>query len=263
MSNPTQNYYGYDVVGGWYYDGIWYGQIATDLSTTYVTHTSLQNTVNNKAPLTHTHSINDINGLQIILDGKALITHSHAMNDMTGLQTALNTKSNISHTHIVADVIGLQTALDLGTKLLQRVSMQTGTVGTTMASIPDDNTIPQITEGVEFMTLNITPKSASSTLVIEVTTHASSSLVSNIGAALFRDSNSDALAASYISVAVLGSAESMRFSHTTTSGSISPTTFRVRIGGSGVLATTTFNGVGGVGRYGGKIASGITIYEYL
>ncbi len=48
------------------------------------------------------------------------------------------------------------------------VTTQTGTVATGTTVIPADNTIPQITEGVEFMTLAFTPKIATSRLEIEV-----------------------------------------------------------------------------------------------
>ena len=51
---------------------------------------------------------------------------------------------------------------DPGVGLLQTVSYQTGAVATGTTIIPFDDTIPQITEGNEFMTLAITPRSATS-----------------------------------------------------------------------------------------------------
>ena len=53
-------------------------------------------------------------------------------------------------------------------KFLQEISAETGAVATGTTIIPYDDTIPQITEGTEFMTLAITPISATSKLIIEV-----------------------------------------------------------------------------------------------
>ena len=46
---------------------------------------------------------------------------------------------------------------------------QTGAVATGTTQIPSDDTIPQNTEGDEYMTLAFTPNSATSTLIIQVT----------------------------------------------------------------------------------------------
>ena len=52
--------------------------------------------------------------------------------------------------------------------VLQVVNTMNGAVATGTTIIPQDNTIPQITEGTEFMTLAITPTSATSQLRIDV-----------------------------------------------------------------------------------------------
>jgi len=77
--------------------------------------------LNNKADLSHTHGINDVTGLQSAINSKADITslagkadvnHIHAILDVTGLQTALDNKASILHGHTITDVIGLQAQLD-------------------------------------------------------------------------------------------------------------------------------------------------------
>lgn len=47
-----------------------------------------------RAPLAHTHVINDITGLQTSLDSKALSSHTHSISNITGLQTELDGKQS-------------------------------------------------------------------------------------------------------------------------------------------------------------------------
>ena len=55
-----------------------------------------------KAPLSHTHTIANITGLQSALDGKASSSHSHSISNITGLQNALDAKASASHIHVPA-----------------------------------------------------------------------------------------------------------------------------------------------------------------
>lgn len=155
-------------------------------------------------------------------------------------------------------VLGLEWA-DNGT--LQQVNTQTGAVATGTTVMPSDDTIPQITEGDEYMTLAITPLSATSKLKIDVVFVGAHNIASEqpITAALFQDSTADALAAvvkhdPQNNIAVL------TFSHYMTSGTTSSTTFKIRAGVASA-GTTTFNGESGSRRYGGVMASSITITE--
>jgi hypothetical protein len=148
--------------------------------------------------------------------------------------------------------------------LIQTVSFQTGAVATGTTIIPVDNTVPQITEGNEYMTCAITPRSATSKLVIEVTAYLSSSIAgtANIVAALFQDSAANALAAGWVSAPNTGSMVNIVFKHTMVSGMTSPTTFRMRAGAH-AAGTTTFNGSGGAAYLGGVMASSIVIQEVV
>ena len=91
-------------------------------------------------------------------------------------------------------------ASDLGLNVtgtvLQVQNFQTGSGLTTTTTIPYDDTIPQITEGGEVMTLNITPTSASSKLLITVITHLSGSVNAIFTTALFEGTTANALACS-------------------------------------------------------------------
>jgi hypothetical protein len=156
----------------------------------------------------------------------------------------------------------LPTATD--TRLLQVVSTQTGAVATGTTLIPADDSIPQSGEGDQYMSLAITPKSATSRLVIDVSVFggASGAPPNAIFAALFQDSTANALAAGWTTSNAGGSAVSITFRHVMTSGTTSSTTFKVRVGAQNA-GTFTFNGVGGARFLGGVLASGIVIREVL
>ena len=67
-----------------------------------------------------------------------------------------------------ATVTGTLTFPPNAGQVLQVVNFQTGEFSTFGNAIPLDDTIPQNTEGNEYMSLSITPTSASSKLLIEV-----------------------------------------------------------------------------------------------
>jgi hypothetical protein len=73
------------------------------------------NDVNGKAPLSHTHTIANVTGLQTALDGKSSTTHTHTIANVENLQTTLDNlnsnKAELIHSHSVSDVSGLQTTL--------------------------------------------------------------------------------------------------------------------------------------------------------
>lgn len=144
--------------------------------------------------------------------------------------------------------------------VIQVVNYQTGAVATGITTLPFDDTIPQNTEGNEFMALAITPTSASNKLLIEVVAVLSCSVAQNIIMALFKDSTADALAATISYQATSGAHTQIALNHYMTAGTTSATTFKMRAGGPNAN-TTTFNGAGGLRYLGGVMASSITITE--
>lgn len=146
-------------------------------------------------------------------------------------------------------------------RIANRVRYTTGAVATTTTLIPNDNTVPQNTEGSEFMYVSYTPRSASSTLIVEVYAFAASSVAAGLTAALFKDSDTDAMATAYATVAA-AAVENLVINHSITAGTTSPITFRVRIGAS-AAGTVTFNGFGGNGILGGTLCSRIVVTELL
>lgn len=149
-------------------------------------------------------------------------------------------------------------------KIAQVVTTQVGTSTTGTTTLPFDDTIPQITEGDQYMSLAITPTNASSTLIVAVVTNSSNSAgVSNfVSTALFRDSTANALGAAGAQDEVANQPHCTTFTVITSAASTSATTFKVRCG-SDNPGTTTFNGRAGGRIFGGVMASSITITEVL
>ena len=145
--------------------------------------------------------------------------------------------------------------------VVQVVNTQTGAVATGTTVLPQDDTIPQSGEGVEFMTLAITPTNASNKLKIDVVIYLSNSAANqNFTAALFQDATANALACINEFNGTASAPIMLAFTHYMTAGTVSATTFKVRAGCNNA-GTTTFNGSGGARLYGGVLASSITITE--
>jgi len=156
--------------------------------------------------------------------------------------------------------------LDLGSGVIsggvvQTVNTQNGEHSTTTTAMPADDSIPQNTEGAEFMTASITPTNVANKLKIEVVFNLSLSGLDRGVVALFQDSTADALAAvgEYASTAV-GEFQ-LILHHWMDAGTTDSTTFKVRAGKGGA-GTLEFNGRSGNRRYAGRNASSITVTEY-
>lgn len=149
-------------------------------------------------------------------------------------------------------------------KIAQVVNTQTGALATGSGGIPLDDTIPQNTEGDQYMSLSITPTNAASKLKIDVVAQLTVNAVVWVIAALFQDANANALAAVMELAASAGDGATLAFTHYMTAGTTSATTFKVRGGRASYAGTvTTFNGSGAARFFGGVMASSITITEIL
>lgn len=142
--------------------------------------------------------------------------------------------------------------------LIQSVSTNTGALVTCSTAIPIDDTIPQNTEGDQVFSLSITPKSATSKLVITFTGHISAAGNGFGAAALFQDSTANALAATSSYVINNTCTVPLTFRHVMTSGTTSATTFKVRVGGA---LTVYLNASGSSRIFGGVSSCSFTIEE--
>ena len=148
-----------------------------------------------------------------------------------------------------------------GGKILQVVNTETGAVATGTTVMPFNDTIPQNDEGVEFMTLAITPTSSSNKLKIDVVIQLGGSTSNRIfTVGLFQDTTANSIKTSASTESIADSPVTMSFQHFMTAGTTSSTTFKVRAGLDGA-ATITLNGTAGNRKYGDVSASSITIME--
>jgi len=148
--------------------------------------------------------------------------------------------------------------------VVQQVHTDLNTVVTGTGTFPFDNTIPQISEGSEFITASITPKSTTSILRVEFNATVSFTMaVGNvITSALFRDSDVDALAADYgVNPNGSGYTLSQSIDHRLTAGSTASTTFSIRCG-CGVASTNSMGGYNSTDYLGGIPMAYLTITEY-
>ena len=145
-------------------------------------------------------------------------------------------------------------------KVVQIVSTQVGSVATGTTVFPHDDTIPQITEGDQYMTLAITPTNVNNNLDIAVVFYGASSVLAHVGVGLFVGITADALAAITQTIPTGDYMSTTTLRHRMVAGSVSALTFRVRAGPS-VAATVTFNGRVGGRLFGGVAGSSIMITE--
>jgi hypothetical protein len=175
----------------------------------------------------------------------------------------------------VAGVIELPTAhrvegADAGSfrapGVVQQVTVtQSGALVTGTAIMPSDDTIPQLTEGVELFSHSHTPLAAGNKLRIEVTAQLS---IENsdvaVCMALFKDAGANALAAAYGQSTGDGNAQfkgTVTLVHYMAAADTTPITFSVRAG-PGSAATIHMNAVhAGTRAFGGVCASSITVTE--
>lgn len=151
-------------------------------------------------------------------------------------------------------------------KVVQQVRSFVTTYTTGTTTIPFDDTIPQNTEGTEFLSLAITPTNSANVLLIEVQlTIGASNNGTTICAALFQDSTANALAATAATQTnITNKLTPVVFRYAMTAGTTSSTTFKVRAGPSTTDAGTVYlngNPATAARIFGGVCVSDITITE--
>jgi hypothetical protein len=221
--------------------------------------------------LTSSDSIDFVMLLGNVLDlgvpSDATVTNAKLAQDIISGETALASEPADTDEFLVSDAGTLKRidySLIKGGKVKQTVSTMvvSTTSGTTTFPVLDD-TIPQNSEGNEFMTLAITPTSASTKLQIDVLVHCTNGTADvSMMTALFQDTTANALANSAISANNMGNNGyiPMNLTYVMTSGTTSSTTFKVRCGANS--GTTYFNSRSGGREFGGVLTSSIVITEY-
>ena len=146
--------------------------------------------------------------------------------------------------------------------IIQTRRTDTGAVATGSTTIPFDDTIPQITEGDQYMTQSITPVSSANLLAVSGEANLGNSVSNFTIAAIFRDAIANALAVSKNYVATAGADSTGILSVAQLAGATSASTFRLRAGPN-AAATLTFNGSAGGRLFGGTMNSYLQVQEIM
>lgn len=145
-------------------------------------------------------------------------------------------------------------------KLVQRVEATPYTTYTSGSYIiPYDNTIPQNTEGGEFITATITPTSSTNRLVIDCTFNGTPTTAATLSIALFQDSIADALRAAGSNFGS-GYHQVVSLHHEMAAGTTSATTFKIRAG-THTGGSLAINGTGANRIFGGVNACTLSVME--
>ena len=214
----------------------------TDITSVYLNNTGLKVKDTNAS-----HGLSIVPGSNITADRTLTLTGNASIPATTAAQATNDTGFG---TNAYVDRVAVQ----------QIVSSVSGAVATGTTAMPWDDTIPLNTEGDQYMSLAITPKSATSTLLIQVVGVFASSVSDVMVMALFRDSTANALAAVPSHDIAANVNNLIPLNYKMTSGTTSATTFKIRAGTNGA-GTTTFNGSGAGRKLGGVAASSIIIME--
>lgn len=145
--------------------------------------------------------------------------------------------------------------------LIQCQSVSTGAVATGTTVTNNDDTIPQNTEGDQYLSQAIIPTSAVNLLVVRsqaFVSHSISGIIMQI--ALFQDSTANALQAAELFVSSNVVPSTLNLSHRLLAGTASAMTFKIRLGAS-AAGTTTFNGASGARLLGGVAGSYLAVDE--
>ena len=173
----------------------------------------------------------------------------------TGLATAGSWNANPTRIQLY----GLGVKLPGDVIQIQRNT--TGVVATGTTVLPADNTIPQNTEGDQYMSQAITPTSAANILEVDHTGTYTATVSDYIAAALFQDSTANAAAVTMFLNSGSANAETVSLNYCGLAGATSSTTFKIRAGvPSGTLS---FNGTAGIQKYGGVLASYLRVREIM
>lgn len=128
-----------------------------------------------------------------------------------------------------------------------------------LGNIPADDTLPQNTEGTEIVTVSITPTSATSVIEVEFCGFAAAAGSVLCIAALFRDSDADALQAAAATAGSANLPNSLPLLYREAAGSTAARTYKIRAGTSS--GTGRMNGTTSGRLFGGAAASCLVVRE--
>ena len=179
--------------------------------------------------------------------------NSSSVFDWANYMAALNGKLNVDFSNV---------DLNKANIVLQRVVYEANTMTSTTSVIPCDDTIPQITEGSGYMAVYITPKRANSKIEIDVTMHVTCyNATSHLVAAVFKDSEPNAIAAAVVTNGGVGFFVPLRIKKTIQISDTDQHTIQVRVGVPNNSYPISINGTSSR-ILGGALTSSLVVTEY-
>jgi hypothetical protein len=157
----------------------------------------------------------------------------------TNLETQLKTDLETWVNDLIAASTGSGPSANPGVLIQRQITTYTSSA-TLNAGIPRDNTIPQITEGHEIMSLSITPHSVTNSLRVTCVVNGNNAFP--LVMAIFKDTVADAVFAELMDTYDNQGVIISEF----TPGTISPVTVSCRVGKAGSAGNFVLNIVGGV-----------------
>jgi len=153
------------------------------------------------------------------------------------------------------------TDLVYGLPLVPAYAAGTYTTNTTLSTvIPADDTIPQIGEGTEIISISITPIKASSIIKVSFNSFVGEAGGNSVIAALFKDGAANAVQASMVTPSTTNIPMPLGFEYSFSPGSTSPITLAVRVGAN--VGNAFVNGTGvSTRRFGGAAAATLIAQE--
>ena len=148
--------------------------------------------------------------------------------------------------------------------VLQTRDLIDGTVYSTSAAFPLDDTIPQSDEGAALQSLNFTPVSSDSTIRVEWSGQISGPTTSSVVVALFHSGSADAIDVKFsVTDATVIIAWVPKLLATLPSWGTTQRTFSTRFGNvNGSSTIYSGSSSNGTNRYGGAMNSALTVTEY-
>lgn len=187
------------------------------------------------------HDVLDHTGLTGVPAAEAFTSGVHSVTNHTGIAGVgdLSTAAHaiLNHTGIPGVGTGI---------MVQQVRANNSSLLALPSGFPDDNTIPQISEGTEVVTVAITPTSLSNILLVEFTGSGGGPIAGAAVTALFRDSIANALAVTRMVSNNGGCLLQLRWYLTVPT--LSSQTYRIRCGWNNGAATLNAPGFGGTAR---------------
>lgn len=149
---------------------------------------------------------------------------------------------------------------EAGMRVIQIKPSITAAYTTSTSTIPTDDTIPQSTEGVEIITSDFVPRSATSKILIVVFGSGKANS-GGIIAAIFKDAGADALAAGHMGGQTADGIWGNAFFYVESSASTAKRTYKLRMGSTTGVAFGV-NGNSATRLLGGVSISGIIVIEF-